>query len=409
MHEGNLATVFVTKFNAAGNALVYSTYLGGSHYEEAFGIAVDKNGNAIVTGETQSEDFPTVAPFQEECAGGPDAFVTKLNPQGNGLVYSSFLGGSIDDLGRTITVDGDGNAYVAGKTLSSDFPKKDPYQDNLKGFANAFITKISPTGILLYSTYLGGEGNVGANAMALDAAGNIWIAGDTSSADFPLRNPYQSTPASCFVAQLKADGSDLLYSTYLGGNSYDNALGLAIDGLGNICVSGATSSTDFPLWNAFQSALGGLRSAFVTKFTPDGQALVYSTYLGGSSSDWCPALAADQAGNVYVCGSTPSPDFPTRNPIQKTYGGGLYDAFVTKFNPTGVPVFSTFLGGSNFDYANGIAVDRSGNIYVAGYTGSSNFPKVKPYQGTMKGQDAFVTKIAFVNSGAAVDLLLLLD
>ncbi|MGA2325613.1 MAG: SBBP repeat-containing protein [Bryobacteraceae bacterium] len=396
------ANVFVTKLSPAGNALVYSTYLGGSGWDWGRGIAVDGAGSAYVTGSTDSANFPTQSAYQATFQGGPcDAFVTKLSPAGNALVYSTYLGGRGQDLGFGIAVDGAGSAYVTGYTDSANFPTQSAYQATKQGdYNNAFVTKLTPAGnALVYSTYLGGSGVDGGSAIAVDGAGSAYVTGGTTSPDFPTQSPYQATfqgYSDAFVTKLTPAGNALVYSTYLGGSGDDGGGGIAVDGAGSAYVTGYTSSTNFPTQSAYQATLQGSQDAFVTKLTPAGNALSYSTYLGGSGDDWGFGIAVDAAGSAYVTGWTSSQNFPTQSPYQATNQGGIYDAFVTKLTPAGTAlVYSTYLGGSGYDWRSGIALDGAGLVYVTGVTSSTNFPTQSPYQATFQGglSDAFVTKL----------------
>jgi hypothetical protein len=380
--------------------LVYSTYLGGSDFDASFGIAVDSSGSAYVTGFTTSTDFPTQNPFQEALAGGLDAFVTKFSPEGNTLLFSTYLGGSGNDVGNGIAVDSSGSAYVTGDTSSTDFPTQNPFQGALAGGDDAFVTKLSPTGnALLYSTYLGGSNTDVGNGIAVDSSGSAYVTGITTSTDFPTQNPFQGALAGgfdAFVTKLGPTGNTLLFSTYLGGSGNEFGNGIAVDSSGSAYVTGITDSPNFPTQNPFQGTFaGGSFDAFVTKFSSTGNSLVYSTYLGGSGDDEGRSIAVDSSGAAYVTGVTDSPNFPTQNPFQGAFAGGPFDAFVTKFSSTGNSlVYSTYLGGSGDDDGNGIAVDSSGAAYVTGFTDSPNFPTQNPFQGALAGSDdAFVTKI----------------
>jgi len=381
--------------------LSYSTYLGGSGGEVGYGIAVDGLGNAYVTGYTSSSNFPTQAPYQGTYAGGWDAFITKLSPSGNTLSYSTYLGGSGYDFGYGIAVDGSGNAYVTGRTESTDFPMQNPYQGTNAGTSDAFITKLSPSGSALsYSTYLGGAEVDYAYGITVDGSGNVYVTGDSESTDFPTQNPYQGTNAGtydAFITKLSSSGSTLSYSTYLGGSSYEYGCGIAVDGSGNAYVTGGTSSSNFPTENPYQGTNAGTSDAFITKLSSSGSALFYSTYLGGNTDDRGNGIAVDGSGNAYVTGTTVSINFPTQNPYQGTNAGGGYDAFITKLSSSGSALsYSTYLGGSGYDFGNGIAVDGSGNAYVTGRTKSTDFPTENPYQGAFAGgtDDAFITKLS---------------
>jgi hypothetical protein len=384
--------------------LVYSTFLGGSADNEAYGIAVDNAGNTYIAGNTTSTDFPSLNPDQSNNAGGSnygDAFVTEIAPGGRTLVYSTYLGGSADDMAYSIAVDGSGNAYVTGWTDSNNFPcSPNPIQSVLKGTATAFVTEIARGGSsLVYSTYLGGTAIDFGSHIAVDGAGNAYVTGYTTSTDFPLANAlYSGLPANChaFVTEIKAGGQSLVYSTYLGGSLHDEGWGIALDGAGNAYVTGFTFSTDFPLAAPLYSSLPTGQHAFVTEIKAGGQSLVYSTYLGGNGVDQAYAIAVDGAGNAYVTGSTNSTDFPTKNPYQAAYAGSGTNAFVTEIAAGGVSlVYSTYLGGTQDSRGNGIAADSFGNTYVAGATLSTDFPLSNPLQSANAGNlDAFVTQIS---------------
>src|SRR3989475_91035 len=323
--------------------LAYSTYLGGTGFDEGFGIAVDSLGQAYVTGVSASLDFPmTAGAFQPRFAGGSlDAFVTKLNPTGVALAYSTYLGGTGDEEGFGIAVDATGNAYVTGLTNSNlDFPTTaGAFQPSSPGgFSDAFVTKLNPTGAALaYSTYLGGTGDENGFGIAVDATGNAYVTGITFSPDFPTtaRAFQPSSPGGdAFVTKLNPSGAALVYSTYLGGTGSDLGFGIAVDSFGNAYVTGQTFSSDFPTTEgAFQTTFGGGGGfdAFLTKVNPAGAALVYSTYLGGTSDDFGLGIAVDSFGNAYVTGFTGSLDFPTLGAFQTTSGDGA-DAFVAKFS-----------------------------------------------------------------------------
>jgi hypothetical protein len=392
------ADAFVTKFNSDGTALIYSTFLGGMGGDWGRGIAVDSAGNAYVTGGTNSNDFPINNAFQGTLHGYINTFVTKINASGTALAYSTYLGGSyLEEVGG-IAVDTAGNAYVTGQTGSSDFPTLNAIQPTIRGAWDAFVTKINGGGNAVYSTYLGGSGSDSGSSIAADAAGNVYIAGQTDSNDFPVLNAIQSTNhgyEDVFVTKINASGGAIVYSTYLGGSGHDGG-GIALDAAGNAYVAGGTSSTDFPVVNAIQATNHGGDDAFVTKINVQGSSLVYSTYLGGSG-DESAVVRVDSAGNVYLAGSTKSTDFPTFNALQPTRHG-RYDAFVAKINLGGNALaYSTYLGGSLDDNTMGVAVDAVGSVYITGATVSGNFPTTPvAFQRALKPiyNDAFVTKIA---------------
>jgi hypothetical protein len=407
------SNVFITKINPSGSALVYSTYLGGGGRDFGSGIAVDPSGNVYVTGFANSFDFPTVnalQPVSHGCCGpnGGTGFVAKLNPAGSALVYSTFLGGFGDDSGDAIATDAAGNAYVTGATQSSDFPTAHPLQATLGTDAgsDAFVTKINPTGsALVFSTYLGGGGSFAHDSgtgIAVDPAGNVYVVGTAQSSNFPTANalqPNRTGGENAFVTKINSSGSAFVYSTYLGGSSPtgDSGSGIAADRSGNAYVVGETFSADFPTVNPVQSALNGLSDAFLTKINASGSALAYSTFLGGSGTDVAGSVAVDGLGNAYMAGATESTDFPTLNALQPTFGGLSLDGFVAEINPSGgALIYSTYLGGSGDDLAGGIALDPLGNVYVSGSTNSTNFPTVNALQHALGGSganNAFVTMI----------------
>lgn len=392
--------VFVTKFDPSGGGLVYSTYLGGGGGETGRGIAVDGSGSAYVTGSTSSGTFPVESP-QQAMLGGPfDAFVAKLDPSGSGLVYSTFLGGSGNEFGFGIAVDGSGNGYVTGNTTSSaNFPIQAPQQSLYGGGgADGFVTKFDPSGSAhVYSTYLGGSDFEGGADIAVDVTGSAYVVGETKSTNFPPEDPQQPMKgglSDAFVTQFNASGSAHLYSTYLGGSLDEYGLGIAVDEAGNAYATGFTESANFPLQNALQPTPGTGGDGFVTKFNASGSAHLYSTYLGGSGSDQGSGIAVDGAGNAWVTGQTQSTNFPVQGPSQPL-NGGRRDAFVTQLNTSGSAlVYSSYLGGGGNDDGFGIARDVAGAVYVAGGTESTNFPTHGPFQADSGGgRDAFVTKI----------------
>jgi hypothetical protein len=375
----------------------FSTHLGGGG-EIGHAIAVDDLGNVYVAGESPSLLFPTKAPFQATLGGQVDAFVTKISADGSGFVYSTYLGGSADDRAQAIAVDPWGNVYLTGSTRSADFPVFKAVQPRPASTAtgDAFITKLSSDGsTLLYSTYLGGGDDDIGNGIAVDSTGAACIVGSTRSSDFPTRLPLQTGSggqSDAFLARLNPDGNKLIFSTYLGGSGSDFGRGIALDGAGNACVTGTTSSADFPLRSALQATFGGGSAPFVAKVSLSTPAFLYSTFLGSGEGN---AIAADRFGYVYVTGLTNSNGFPTVNAAQPFYGGGVSDAFVAKIDPAGATlVYSTYLGGQSTDVGLGIAVDSSGNTYVTGNTASFTFPSNNPLQTGLRGaDDMFITQL----------------
>lgn len=385
----------------------YATYLGGSAEDDAYGIAIDSNGDAYVTGQTASPDFPSVGGVQSKKKTKFDAFVTKISADGSTLIYSTYVGGNGEDSGNAIAVDASGDAFVAGGTGSSNFPNNGGYQTSLKGSLDAFVFELNPAGTALtYSTYLGGSREDFASGIALQG-GNAYVVGQTFSTDFPTNNPIQPNIAGAsngFVTELNSSGNALVYSTYLGGGTSDFAAAVAVDSSGNAYVTGATQNAAFPhTTGAFQTSCGtdakcngGLPDAFVTVYNAAGTDYVYSTFLGGEGIDQGLGIAVDGAGDAYVTGLTQSPHFPLTSPALFSTLGGTQDAFVTELNPSGSAlVYSTFLGGSLTDAGTSIAVDGNRNAYVTGQTGSSDFPTASPTQSALGGDnDAFVSEVS---------------
>jgi beta-propeller repeat-containing protein len=403
--------VFVTKLNQTGSAIVYSTYLGGNGGDFANGLAIDSAGEAFVVGATSSTNFPIASTLQSKYGGGShDGFVTKLSASGS-MVYSTYVGGSLDDQAEGVAVDSAGEAFVTGLTVSTNFPTASAFQNaNLaaSGSSTAFVSKLNAAGsLLVYSTYLGGTAQDNAYGIAIDSAGEAFVVGQTSSSNFPTMAALQTNNAGggdAFVAKLNATGSGLVYSTYLGGSGADSANDIALDGAGEAFVVGSTASGNFPTASPLQATLGGPQDAFVAKLNSAGSALVYSTYLGGSAADYGNSVAVDAANEAFVTGYTSSVDFPTASPIQAN-NAGKQDVFVTGYSSAGSALlYSTYLGGSDNDLGNRIAVDASGNAVVVGELGdgSTNFPMISPIQGTEAGSDdAFVAKITASSTAAA--------
>ena len=384
--------------------LAYSTYLGGSDDDVGRAVAVDSSGAAYFAGLTLSTNYPALAGAPQTAFGGEeDAVVTKLDPSGTGLVYSTYLGGARIDEAHAIVVDPSGTAYVAGRTDSSDFPATGgAYQKAQGGGENAFVAKLGPSGQLIYATYFGGTGNTDAEGLAIDSTGAAYITGFAQSSTLSTTTGALQTTfgggVDGYVAKFNASGSQLLYSTYLGGSGDDFARSIALDPGGAVYVTGATSSPNFPTTaGAMQAANAGASDAFVTKLSTTAFVLpFYSTYLGGAGNDSGAAIAVDASGEAYLTGETLSSNFPaTPGALQGANAGGG-DGFVTELNAAGTAaVYSTYLGGTGSDMGQAIALDSSRGAYVAGVTQSSDFP-VTPgaVQATSAGNgDGFVSKL----------------
>ena len=376
--------------------LSYSTYLGGTGGDAAYGIRVDSSGSAYITGVTGSLDFPTVSAEQRTYGGSGDAFVVKLDSTGTGIIYSTYLGGSGPDVGNAIAIDSSGNVYVAGSTSSTAFPTVNAFQSVYGGpgstqtgnvpQSNGFIAKLDPTGTkLLYSSYLGGSTVAGGRpadsiqAVAVDSSGAAYLTGSEQSTDFPTFNPLQvgnNGASDAFVTKVNPSGNELDYSTYLGGSGADVGRAIAVDASGNVFVAGYTLSSNFPTQNAYQSTSPGTGNAhaFVAELDPAGTSLVFSTYFGGSGQDRAFGMALDSQGNIYLAGDTTSTNFPITANAFQSINQGQGDAFVSKLTPGATSlVYSTFLGGTAADQATSIALDSKNNAYVTGFTSSPNF------------------------------------
>ena len=383
--------VFITKIKRTGKKMVYSTYLGGAGLDYARGIAVDSQGNVYIAGWTSSSDFPIKKAFQSEKNGeGGDLFVTKLGPKGNTLIYSTYLGGSTSEQLRDITVNKKGSVYVAGYTESFDYPMKNPIKRNKDGYRDGFVTKFHPKGNkLIYSTYLGGEDTDRINAIAVDKRGSAYVVGQSASSDFPTKNPFQNKLNgydNAVVCKIDPKGKRLIYSTYLGGSCSDYAYGVAVDSEGCAYVIGQVHSTDFPLKNPIQGVKKGVEDAFVTKFNPKGNALVYSTYLGGTDSELGHGIAVDKNGCACVTGITHSQDYPLVNPFEDK-NSDKYGVFFSRINPDGKSLsLSSYIGGSDTEKAFRVAVDSRGYAYVVGYTNSKNLLTKNAIQNENRGE-----------------------
>jgi uncharacterized protein (TIGR03437 family) len=382
--------------------VVYSTYIGGNAVDTANAVAVDKDGNTYLTGETTSNDFPAVGtPFTRMQFALTYGFLMKLNPAGNKIIYSSYIGGSSSTRGLAIAVDADGNAYLGGVTGARDFPLANATQTTQPGLNIGFVTKLNPAGDkLLFSTYLGGERNDRVDALAIDAQGSIYVTGYASSTTLPVVNAFQPKIGGsndALVAKFAAPNYRIAYCSYLGGTGEDNPFGIAVDGTGAAYVTGYTWSPNLATPGVFQTKMLSSGDGFLARIQPGGQ-LGFYTYLGGANEDHPQAIALDAAGNPVITGSTNSKNYPiTDNAIQKELKGYV-DAFVTKMDANGTKVlYSTYLGGTQatgtqyMEEGRAIAIDRQGNIVVAGVTNSADFPSVRAVQQYGGGTDAFLT------------------
>ncbi|MCS1351596.1 SBBP repeat-containing protein [Mechercharimyces sp. CAU 1602] len=403
-----------TKTLIVDPVVIYSTYLAGSGSDFGLAIAVDHDGNAYVTGNTSSTNFPVTSGVFQTRLRQVDAFVSKLNASGTSLLFSTYLGGSNIDGGLGIAVASNRTVFVSGQTNSFNFPvTSGAFQTGLKGETDAFITKLSATGsTLFYSTYLGGGGQEPNAKVAIDDDGHAYVGGATQSTNFPVTSGAFQTVfggnEDAYIAKLNPTGSSLLFATYIGGSGVDFGEDIALDSNHNTYITGFTDSEDFPITSgAFQTQLGGMNNnnAFITKLNAQGTSLAYSTYLGGSRGDSGCAITVDSFENAYVTGTAFSRDFPTTavafQTINKAEDG---TAFVSKLNDVGSMLkFSTFLGGSVSDIGAGIAVDRDQNAWVVGGTLSTDFPitsdAYQAHLGRVGSMNYFVTQVSSSGRG----------
>ncbi len=382
--------------------LSYSSYLGGSGHDHGRAVAVDDFGNVYIVGETESFDFPIASSAFDSGSGERDLFVTKLRSGGREIVYSTYFGGSGDEEAGGIAVDAAGRAYIAGTTTSPDLAVTAALQPEFGGETDCFLVALERDGkALMYSTYLGGSGTDGVGGLTVDLYGNAHLVGYSTSTDYPLHNPLQDTrqgPQDAIVTKLSRDGSSLVFSTYLGGSADEAAVDVAVDDQGDIYVVGNTGSTDFPIKHALRTGAAGGQDAWLVKLDRSGAKLRYATYLGGSGDDFAASIDLDQAGHAYITGSTASQDFPTHLALQPTNAGPWYqplDLFLCKLTSAGDAfIFSTYLGGSDYDFLGDIAVDWQGNVFLAAATFSLDFPQVKPLRSRSRHQDLILAKLS---------------
>ena len=324
-YAGGNDDVFVFKLSASGNSLIYSTYVGGNGIDDGFGIAVDSLGVVYVTGSTSSSNFPTVSAYNSTFGGFNDVFMFKLSASGHTLLYSTYVGGSDNDYGNSIALGPDGTIYVTGVTFSRNFPTVSAYNSTYGGNGDVFILRFPVNGNgLVYSTFVGGSNYDYGSSIAVDSSGSVYVTGSTDSGNFPTKNAYNSTfggNQDVFVFKLYPDNNTLFYSTYVGGNGNDFGSSIAVDSSGNAYVTGSTDSGNFPTKNAYNSTHGGYEDVFVFKLSSSGNSLVYSTFVGGNGADTGNGITIDSSGNVYVTGVTSSGNFPTKNAYNRTIAG----------------------------------------------------------------------------------------
>ena len=381
-------------------ALTASTYLGGSSIEDATAVAVDPaSGEFVVVGQTSSNNFPTRLPRQPMAGGGGDAFVARYNADATQLLWATYLGGTSADQAKGVAIGPDGTIVVTGDTSSSNFPiVGGGVQPGNRGGFEAFVAAYDRTGNLVWSTYLGGARDDYARAVAVAADGTVAVAGVTSSANFPVQSPIQAAlgggvASDAFVTVLAANGTSILFSTYLGGSTFDGATGVACEPGGRIAVAGYTDSANFPTVAAAQPVKGNLRDAFFTRINRLTPQIVASTFLGGASADQAIALALDSNGRAAVAGDTLSSDFPVLR-ARQPLSGGSRDGFIAVYLPdTATRDFVTYVGGTGVEQARAVAWTGAGDLLVAGFTDSDDFPVFDPLQAAGGFEDAFVASL----------------
>ena len=397
--------MFVCKVSPFGDSLLYSTYLGGSTGDDrAYGVQVNSLGQVTLTGSTNATDFPTVAPIQAANNGGYDAVVVQLNAAGDTLLASTYFGGAGDDIGNDVDVDTADNIYCVGNTESADLPLYGTsYDDLLGGSKDGFAAKLSADAqSMVYSTYVGGGAMDAAIAAAVHDDGQLLVTGFSLSTDFPTVNAFDASygggtvGGDVVIFRLNDSGSDLIFSTYIGGSGDEGGLALNVDTAGNAFVTGYTKSSNFPTLNAFNATYGGSTDGFVLKLDESGTSLHFSTFLGGIAPDIGSGIDVDHLGQTYITGNTASTDFPTLNAIDNTFSS-FTDVFVTCLDQPGNSLlYSTFLGGGGYEFGYGIAVDTGLNAFVGGYTSTFNFPAVNAIQDSSNGAyEVFMARLAF--------------
>ena len=387
-------------------SMICSTFLGGSQVDDCDAVATDQKGNIYLGCHSDSPNLPGSASAPYALKGDLDAFVIKLDPNASRVLYLAQIGGREWEGAMGIAVDSSGSAYITGSTYSPDFSTTaGAFQREFAGDNDAFVVKVSPTGSVVYATFLGGKGRDDGRRIAIDRSGAAYIIGSTNSPDFPSTAGAVQTryggDTDAFVAKLSPSGA-LLYSTYLGGSAPDNGFDIAVNSSGSAYVTGNSRSTNFPIKKPIQNSLRGDSDAFIARLNTTGSALFFSTYLGGNDFEYGNGIALDALNGVFLTGSTMSPDFPTsRGAFQTTYGG-KWDGFVTKLAPSGANIlYSSYLGGSGEEGGAQIAVSPNGRAYIVGGTESGDFPTARPAQASLRGtKDGFLVEVG--SAGASL-------
>ncbi|MFC1683588.1 SBBP repeat-containing protein [Candidatus Zixiibacteriota bacterium] len=404
-YNGGVYDVFVVKLNSSGSFLEYATFIGGNQGDWGHGIAVDGSGHVFITGLTESTDFPvTAGAFDTTYNYQYDGYVAKLNQSGSALDFCTYLGGSDADFGIAIRTDSSGQVYIGGGTRSSNFPVTYGAYDTLLNGSryDGFVAKLTTTGnVLEYATYLGGNLNDDIWSIEIDAAGSVYLTGETDSPNFPVTygafDTTKNDTTDAYVSKLSPGGDALIYSTFLGGTKRDYGWGIDVDDMGNAYVTGYTASSDFPTTpGAYDETHNGSWDGFVVRLDPDGATMIYATFLGTGGTESCRRIAVSDHGWACVGGGTSSPDFPTTDgAFDLTYNGGD-DVFVVLIDPSGHRLdYASYLGGNDDDYCWHLVLDRHSNVYLSGTTLSGDFPVTADAFDTTYGGgfDVYVSKL----------------
>jgi hypothetical protein len=395
--------VFVSKLDSSLSSLLASTFIGGSHWDGGLSISLDSGGNVYVTGWTLSSDYPTIfGCYDTSHNGWTDVFVSKLDSTLSSLLEGTFIGGSGYDYGHSIALDSGGNVYVTGETESTDYPTIfGCYDTSFNGGYDVFVSKLDSTlSSLLEGTFIGGSDSDRGNSIALDSGANVYVTGWTESTDYPTifgcyDTSFNGGYNDVFVSKLDSSLSSLMASTFIGGSYRDEGNSIALNGSGNVYVTGWTESTDYPtIFGCYDTSHNGGQDVFVSKLNNNLFSLLAGTFIGGGDSDLGYSIALDSGGNVYVTGWTESTDYPTPGGYD-TSNNGRNDVFVSKLNNNLFSLLAgTFIGGSGNDYGESIALDSGGNVYVTGWTESTDYPTPGGYDTSHNGgQDVFVSKL----------------
>lgn len=392
---------YVAKLSSNGSDLLWATFIGGEGHDYVYNLKLDHNGNVIVSGYTNSQDFPTLSGFDMDYNGGDlDGFVLKISSDGSNLLWATYLGGKSSDYIYALDLDFEDNIIVAGATSSEDFPTKNGFDLSFnQGYSDGFISKISSNGKnLLWSTFIGGENWDQIESIVVDYSGNTIAGGWTNSLNIPLINSFDNTynggDSDGYIIKLSKMGTNIIWSTYFGGNIFDYIFSIDKDSAGNVVVGGATEDLWFP--DGYDLTFNGLEDTFVAKISKDGKKVLWGTYLGGMLDEEIRVVKVDCEDNVFVGGWTFSYDIPVPNGMDDKFNGGTGDSFISKFSSDGKNLlWGTYLGGIDRDEIFAIDLDSSGKIIVAGWTLSPNLPFSDGYDLSFNGNiDGFIAKIS---------------